>query len=295
MKNINDAYSVLRRTHLGDMVGAAIALLVAGIAVQGNAQTISLAGSSLQLNATTGLTGWTVDGGNQLNSQSYYYSLGGGLVNNISTLSAASTPAFGGQSFLGAILSTNVSVTYENSALDVTTKYILEAAGSGSEVASTFTIVNASAASEILNFYQFSDFALGGLGGQSVQFVPGASNYAMGQTGHGMVLTGQLSALTGGGTATVGEIAGVYDGTQFGLENGNASPNFNSSVLSASGSNVDFGYEFEATLNPGASLIISEIQVVPEPEPASFALVSAGMLGVCLLKNRRTFSKKTQE
>jgi len=286
MKNINDAFSVLWRTRIGCVIGAVIPLLVIGTAVQSTAQTISVANSSLQLNATSGsLTSWTVNGQNELNSQSYYYSIGGNPVNSIGTISAPSTPIFGGQSFLGTLLSTNVSVTYENSALDVTTKYILETQSGGAELASTFTIVNPTAASEVLSFYQYSDFALGGAGGQSMQFLLGTTNYAMLQNGHGMYLNGELSAIVGGVPATVGEIAGPYDGTQFGLGNGNPAPLFNNSVLSASGSNVNFGYEFEATLNPGSALVISEIQTVPEP--SCIALVSVGMLGVGLLKNLR--------
>jgi hypothetical protein len=99
------------------------------------------------------------------------------------------------------------------------------------------------------------------------------------QTGNGVTLNGQVNVPG----VTVGEVAGLYDGTQFGLENGNTAPNFNSSVLSASGSNVDFGYEFEATLAPTSSFVISEIQIVPEP--TSVALVSVGLLG--LLGGRR--------
>jgi len=282
MKNTNDAFSVLSRMHRGLVVATFITLLlalsVAGLKAQ--TYTISVENSSLQVNLASGLTGWTFEGQNDLDTQWLYYSLGGSPIESINTLSAPSTPIFTGLSFGGTILSTNLGVTYGNSALSVTTKYDLQVQGSGSAVSTTITIANTSATTESLNFYQYSDFVLGGMtGGQSVQFVPGATNYAMIQTGNGVTLNGQVNVPG----VTVGEVAGLYDGTQFGLENGNTAPNFNSSVLSASGSNVDFGYEFEATLAPTSSFVISEIQIVPEP--TSVALVSVGLLG--LLGGRR--------
>jgi hypothetical protein len=260
--------------------GALFAILLAVPVFQSRAQnTISVADSSLQWSAA-GLSGWTVNGVNELANQSLYYSLGG-TEYPLTQLSAPSGPTFGGAGFGGVILDTNLSATYANSTLSVKTTYQLSQAGSGASVASTFTIQNLSSSSESLQFYQLSDFTLGGLtSGQSVLFPGTGTPFAVTQTGGGAVLNGSLSGLGLGTSIIVEEMAGT---SNLGLGNGNPAPNFSDSPLSATGS-VQYGYEFEVTLPSNSSFIISELQNVPEPSSA--ALVSSGVFGFALLRRR---------
>jgi hypothetical protein len=282
MKKNNNTFLVPSRMRKGDVIAAFIGILVAATAIQGEAQTntISVSDSSLQINLNGGLSGWTAGGVTQLANQWYYYSLGG-TEYPINSLSAASTPTFSGLALGGRIIDTNLTTTYANASLSLTTSYTLAVQGSGSTLTTGITIENLTGSSQTIQFYQLSAFALGGIsGGQSVQFLETTSPYAVLQTGNGGILTGTISGLTGGTSASIEEMAGNGN---FGLGIGNPAPNFNDSSLTATG-NVDFGYEFIATVAPGSSVSISELQTVPEPSPV--AIVSAGLLVTGLLCRR---------
>jgi hypothetical protein len=283
MKNTNDAFTVLSRICRGAFIAAFVTLLLA-ISVTGvraQTYTLSVADSSLQVNLTGGLSNWTVGGANQLGQQSFYYTVGG-LEYPINQISAPSTPQFSGLAFGGSILDTNLSVSYANTSLRLTTGYTLAVQGSGATLATTITLQNLSGASETLQFYQLSDFTLGGTSsGQAVQFLQTGFPYSVIQTGPGATLTGSLNGVGLGTTIPVGEMAGIGN---LGLGNGNAAPNFGDTSLSASGTGVEYGYEFNLTLAANSGITISELQAVPEP--SSIALFSFGLLALALLRRR---------
>jgi hypothetical protein len=86
----------------------------------------------------------------------------------------------------------------------------------------------------------------------------------------------------------VEEAAGT---SNFGLGNGNPAPNLTGSPLSASGS-VDYAYEIDATVANGATIVISETQMVPEP--SDFSLLLAGLAGFVAFGRRGlAFLKKS--
>lgn len=265
------------------------AILLAASVIQSQAQTypISVANSTLQVNLNTGVTGWTVGGVNQLASQSFFYSLSG-VVYPLTQISPPSAPVFGGTSFGGTILDTNVTTSYANSTLSLKTQYQLAQQGSGASLATTITIQNVSSTAQTLQFYQLSDFTLGGISaGQSVQFLGTTTPFSVLQTGGGYTMTGSLSGIGLGSTVPVFQAAG---NDNLGLVSSNSAPNFSGHPLSATGS-VQYGYEFQVTLAANAGLSISEIQNVPEP--SSLALLVSGMGGLALLRRRGlTFFKK---
>lgn len=280
MKNTNNAFTVLLRLFRSGLVAglAGLALAVSVTAARAQDYTLSVAGSSINVNLSTGLSDWTLGGVDELGQQSFYYSLGGPSY-SISTISSPSTPQFSGNGFGTVVLVTNMAVTYQNSSLSVKTAYTLTAEGTSSELSTTLNVQNVSSGTETLQLYQLSNFTLGGVpGGQAVQFLQTNGQYLVTQTGPGTVLNGYLTSLSLGTVVPgVGEIAGTND---FGLGVGMA-PNFNDTSLSATGS-VDYAYEFDVTLAAGASIGISEIQVVPEP--SSVALAAFGLLGLVLLR-----------
>jgi hypothetical protein len=293
MKNTINAFSIRSWMYRGGLIGAFSGFLFSASTLQNQAQTFNLdvQDTAVQVNLAGGISSWTLNGINELSQQWFYYSVGGSPVNSIDTISPWSSPTLGGQVVLGTLVNTNLTETYANSTLSVKTKYTLGENSSGATFSTAITLENVSSTSQTFNFYQYSHFGLGGSSsGQNVQFLGTTSPYEVTQNGNGAFLTGTLTALAGGSPSTAEEIAGVYDGTQFGLENGDAAPSFTDTSLSATG-NVDFGYEFTATLAPGTSLSISEIQSVPEP--TSLALISAGLFGVGLVrKSASRFSKK---
>jgi hypothetical protein len=269
-----------------------IAILFAGTVVQSGAQIYPLSAqdSSVQINVAGGVSDWMIDGVNQLNQQWFYYSVGSGPVYSIDTIASWSTPTISHGS------APTLTEMYANSTISVKTQYILQGQASGSGMATlgdAITINNPSATAQTYHFYQYSDFYLGGVsGGQYVQFNSNGAGtaYQVIQTGlTGATLTGTVTALSGGTSVSPEEQAGIYDGTQFGLGNGNPAPLLNN-TLNAGPGNVVYAYEWDVTLaasgNPGSSLTISEIQAVV-PEPSSVALVASGMLVLALLYRRR--------
>ena len=269
-----------------------LALLIIS-AVQSKAQIydISAANASLQINLSSpnaGLSDWMLNGVNQLQQQWFYYSIGSGPVESIDTISPWTTPT---------LTSSSLSETYSGSSLKVTAGFSLgPGSGGASVLTDSLSLQNLSGITQTFYFYQYSDFILGGSsGGQNVQFTQTGPAYNMTQTATGGRLTGDLSALGGGGLATVEEIAGINNGMQFGITNGNpTAPQFNDTSLSASGS-VDFAYEFSATLTPNSSITISEFQTAV-PEPASLPLISSGILALAVFyRCRLAFFKKFQK
>ena len=285
MKRLSEAF----RVKMGKFSAALIVILLTGSVIHSNAQTytISVADSSLQVNLGGGITGWTVNGVNQLANQWFYYT-SGGLEYPINTLSSPSAPVFGGTSFGGVTLSTNVSTTYANSSLSLTTKYSLAQQGNGAALSTTITLQNTSASSETLQFYQLSDFTLGGISsGQSVNFLETTYPFGVTQAGGGLLLNGSLSGVGLGTSVPVEEVAGTGN---FGLGNGNTAPTFSDSPLSATG-NVAYAYEFNVTLAGNSGITISELQAVPEP--SSMALLGLGIIGLGISGARKlNFSKK---
>jgi len=269
-----------------------IAILFAGAVVQTSAQIYSLTSqnSSLQINLAGGLSPWTIDSVNELNQQWFYYSIGSGPVYSIDTIAPWSTPS------ISHGTSPTLTEIYSNSLISVKTAYTLQGQASGSGMAKlgdAITVNNNSATSQTFHFYQYSDFYLGGVsGGQNVQFnINGvASAFEVVQSGlTGVTLTGTVTAVAGGTSVSPEEQAGIYDGTMFGLVNGNPAPSLNNTLTAGTG-NVNFAYEWDMTLagsgNPGSSLTISEIQSVV-PEPSSLALVASGMVAMAWFYRRR--------
>jgi hypothetical protein len=272
---------------------ALLAILLSASIVQSQAQNYTLAArnSSLQVNIGTGggLSDWTINGVNQLEQQWFYYSVGSGAVNSIDTIAPWSTP------IVTTGNTSSLTETYANSTLSLTTGYTLQSQQTGSllsKLGIAVTLVNLSSTSQTFHLFQYSDFWLGGVsGGQNVQFVGTASPYTVNQTStSGGSLTGQIIATAAGAPAQVEEVAGIFDGNQFGLANGNAAPIFNDTVLSAGPGNVTYGYEINATLAAGSSLIVSEVQSVPEP--SSLALITLGMTAMAFVCGRGFASQK---
>jgi len=265
--------------------GALFAILLAASIVQSHAQNYNLAtgGTSLQVNvggSSPGLSDWMVGGLNQLDYQWFYYSVGSSAISSIDNIAAWTTPTI-----VNTSSSSTLSETYANSTLSLTAQYELEgaSANAGSAgLATTIVFQNLSSSAQTLYLYQFSDFDLGNiLGGQTVQFAGTGMPYSVTQTGSaGGPLKGSINA----GFATVGEAAGTEDGNQLGIKTGNTNPNLNSTSLSATGA-VDFGYEFSETLNPNQSIIISELQTVPEPSTLTF--IFSGILAFGLFHGRK--------
>src|SRR5690349_7473074 len=97
-------------------------ILFAGAAVRSGAQiyTLTAQNSSLQIDLTSGLSLWTVDGVNQLNQQWFYYSIGSGPVYSIDTIAPWSPLTITHGS------APTLTEMYSNSTISVKTQFTLQ-------------------------------------------------------------------------------------------------------------------------------------------------------------------------
>src|SRR5580658_9094925 len=152
-----------------------ISLAASGIQSQAQTYTIGAENTSLEVDLAGGLSDWTINGQNQLDQQWFYYSVGSGTINSVDTIAPWTTPSLTGSAPFGTIIQTNLTETYDGSAVNLTTEYTLNgqpSGSSGANLGTSITIQNSSGTNEVLHFYQYSDFTLGGTsGGQTVEGV----------------------------------------------------------------------------------------------------------------------------
>jgi hypothetical protein len=261
-----------------------VAVLLVGFVVESQAQTLSARNTSITFNlsgANPGITDWTINGGGSLlNNQWFYYGVGSGSIYTIDQISSPSAPVIGGTS-----RAPTLSTTYANSDISVATLFTLGSGLVGSPTATlgdAITISNPSALTQVYHFYQYSFFSVLN---QTASFTLGGVGYNLSSLGSGTTISAQVSGVSGG-TGVQSEVqTGVYNGTQFGLLNGASALKLNN-TLNASGAQVDFAYEWDATLAPGGSITISELQTVTVPEPSSLVLIGSGMLALVFRRRR---------
>jgi PEP-CTERM motif len=289
MKNSNDGFSVPLWMCSRGVTAAFIAILLAAPVIQGEAQTYNLSTGSTSIQVGVGgpgvgLSDWMVDGVDQLQQQWFYYSVGGSAVNSINTIQPGSTA----YNILGGSAPT-LDEGYTNGVLSVTSSYTLQGVDSTmAQLGTQIAIQNLSSSNQVFKFYQFSHFTTG----QDVYF-ENSPYYTVYQYNSSNPAYLEGSITLGLGT-TVGEAAGLYDGNQFGLENGNSAPSFSTATFPTAGpGDVDFGYEFIATLAPGGSITIGETEEVV-PEPSSLALLASGIIASAWFQKRRLAVRKNQ-
>lgn len=259
---------------------ALLTLSVAGLVIQSKAQpyTINNNNSALDINVASGPGGvnnWKIDGVDQLNLQWFYYRVGSvGPEHPIESISSTPTVSTGSKS---------LDVTYANAAYSVRTVYSLTGGSIGSgtgQLNESVTLNNISASPLDFHFFQYADFNLGNVtGGQTVNFY---------QNGSGLF----YKSIQGDGTRTLTETvtpashieAALYNQTLASLTDGN--PTILNDNASAGVGNVTFTYEWDVTLAPGGSFIISKLIGVV-PEPSSLALISCGMLALAISRRRK--------
>ena len=258
---------------------------LAALASSSKGQIVTLVdgNSVVQINAgsSAGMFNWSVNGVNQLAQQQFWYRIGGaGPESSINTLSAPT------------IVTPNAHtafLTYNNGTLGVEADYNLAGGtpGSGtSGMGESLTLVNHSASTMELHFFQYADFDLGGVtGGQTVTLskntFTGLFNDAY-QTGAG----GSVSETTVTPGGNHGE-ANVFNATLVKLNDGN--PTTLNDNISAGPGDVTWALEWDLSIAPGASQVISKTLVLTTvPEPGVLAFLSLGLVALALIKRNRS-------
>jgi hypothetical protein len=275
------------RSSIGWLATAAlVALLIPG---QVTAQTISDGNSSASFTSGQGgMNNWTIDGQNQLNQQWFWYRVGSGSQSSIDALPAPtlSQPAAG-----------VLSATYANSQFSLQIVYSLVGGADGSGTAAIgeqIKIQNLTGSSLDFHFFQYADFNVGGTANNSVvtlgKNLKGLFNEALVSSGS-MSISEQVDSVISPG-ANRGE-ANTFANT---LNNLNGTMNYAlNNATNAGPGHATWAFEWDPNIAAGSTFIITKglhiDGVSPVPEPATWSLVSMGLIAVGALKRYRNRRK----
>ena len=298
------------RTFL-DFKTAVVAVMVAGLlwltgGESARAGTISLTNGnsvvSLDPNSPGGVSGWSVDGVNQLFQQWFWYRIGNsGLQYSIDTLGLSSS---------SQVTQSQASVTYSGTnGLTVQVTYLLMGGAnlSGvSDLGESIAITNNSGSSQDVHFYQYSNFTLDtptsnpSAALDTVQF---QNSNAVDQSNGGETLSETVitpkpnyreAALVPDTLNEFNTIPGYILGQAQGFPSGEPDSNTLSGAVGPG--DVSWAYEWDRTIAPGSTFIISKDKslsgvVQPVPEPSSLVLALAGFVAFAGVARRRLRGK----
>jgi hypothetical protein len=240
--------------------------------------------SFLGLNVTnggsgpTGLSSWNVDGGNQLNRQSFFYRVGGGQEYSLDNIT--STPVV-------TLLGNNIEVTYANASFAVKLSYTLGgyAFGTGRSGATLgVNVINYQASPLDFHLFQYSDFDLGGSGGsEAIAFLKALGKFnRAAQTDGSMWMTNTFVGTALPNPTPLVE-AGLVNATLLSLTD-LSQTSFGGLNTNAGPGNVTYAIQYDLLLNANESFALSEQFSLQVPEPTSAGLLIAA--AVCLASGR---------
>lgn len=230
-----------------------------------------------------GLTGWAVDGQNQVVNQWFYFRIGGGVGEQ--AINAISAPVV---NISSSGSQTNLTVGYTNAALSVSIQYSLTGSNNNrsgySELVSVF---NYTATNMDLHFFDYSHFSLGG-GNQTIRIgTAGPKPNAINQTNSsGAFLVETLSSIGSTPLAQIGAggtlLASLTDGSPTSL-----SPNI---LGPQSGPDLETAFEFDWSVaaNAATGKSISTAGPIIVPEPSALALIVLGLGALGLRRKRQS-------
>ena len=250
--------------------------------------TLTDGNSAVTLDPSTGLTGWTVGGTQQLNVQQFYYRLG----------------SSGGQSLLSTGATTNATqplpsqanVTYSNptAGFTATVVYKIQAGDLASDPAvltEDLTLKNTTASPESLHFYKYADFNLNGQSsGQSVTITGAPRPNTADQFDSLMSVQSDTVGQAGGQPPN--EVQASVGPALLASISGSSPVTLNNTTTAGPG-DVNWAFQWDQTLGASGSpnnsdtfqaSIPTTIQAVPEPATAGMMAVAGSLL---LARRRR--------
>lgn len=268
-----------------------IGCAIAAFCRLGQAQIVVLnhnnSSASIDTGNSTGMFNWTVDGQNALAQQWFWFRVGSNPEAPINTISAPTitTPD-----------ARTLYTSYFNGSYGVRVDYLLTGFSSlsgNSDIAETITIFNATSTPLNFHFFQYSDFDLGGPGGDQVAISANSNPLS---PSFGLYNTATQVDPFGGVTETVltpganhGEVANFSD-TLTRLNNGvpDVLNDVNGPTLPG---DVTWAFEWDFILSPGGSFGISKdkaLHINSVPEPSSLGLFGLGVAALAFRRMNRS-------
>ena len=270
---------------------AVVAALVAMAPPRAHAAPIALSdlnsSVSIDPDSQNGVYSWVVDGTSQLFQQWFWYRIGStGPESSIDTISAANALVNNTNHNPG---NDTADILYTNGTLSVDVTYSLRGGPAGSrqsDLGEQVVITNNSQSALDLHFFQYSDFDLGGtFQGDTGSFVnPNTADQ------HDIAGTTYLSE-TVATPAPDRYQFGLYPNTLNQLNDGVATTlNDNPSATG----DVTWAFEWDRTVAPGQSFLISKDKRIGVPEPATLFLFGTALIGAARASRRRKGRQPTQ-
>jgi hypothetical protein len=229
---------------------------------------------SIDENSQDGAYEWLVDGEDMLYQQWFWYRIGSsGPEASIDTISAPVVLPFLG--------TRGVSLTYGGvgTPLTVEVTYFLTGGALGStqsDLAEVIRITNTGSGPIDLHFFQYSDFDLCDIGGDTVNVVSG--NQVRQSDG-----TCSLSETVVAPAADLWE-AGEFPTTLDSLNDG--MPTTLNGTSSFGPGDATWAYQWDRTIGAGSTFIISKDKSIqPIPEPGTLILIGAGLAALALRRH----------
>jgi hypothetical protein len=237
--------------------------------------------ADVDISSSTGMYSWIVDGSDVMFQQWFWYRAGTETAtNSIDTISQ--TPVYGSVGGYGT-----VTYTLANQ-YSVNVQFLLTGGlpGSGtSDIAETITINNLSRSVLPFTFFQYSDFDLPpDYTKDAAKFVNAINTVRQWNTASGQFVSETVVTPA----PTYGQID-VYANTLngFGTPGFNLSPNTPVNTV-VGPADVTWAYQWNTTINPGSSFIISKDKHIASmvPEPGTLLLLGCGLIGLVALRKR---------
>ena len=270
--------------------------LLLGVSRPAQAVILSLdddnASVDIDLSSQHGLFDWYTDGvniapvvgavgGDDDYRQWFWYSVGSAAPASVDTLTLALSGTtdtdFNGFADTGFVRYFGTGFK-----LEVTFNLVGGSLGSGvSDIGEQIHITNTNSVGNLVfHFYQYGDFQLAPplIGGENISFLNSNTVHETGAFG-----AVQETVLTPPATHREVELFPI---TINKLNNGTNAVTLADNTTLGPG-DVTWTYQWDVTIAPGSTLLISKDMQVVIPEPGTFALVFVGIAGLCVLRRRR--------